>query len=310
MSTELYSQEQIVNHLENHSPTKYMYSFGKAERFPPIKRRGFSDNFYDLPSQKMRRTAGFGYGTKYDFTKGKGWELTTVKRDFDKDSKPRAPAYSFGLSRDAYRKAYCPGYKNEDKCIPGAAKYNFLKTFGSEAPKYTMRRKDIASVGRYGDSNTPGPGAYAPVVKINDKGIYPISRISNVKCNNFGLDKSQRYNFAGNKNPGPNAYACKSLMGFNFNSKYKSGNMITMSPKYNTINSNDRYPGPGQYLRFSEFGILVSKKYKEKGYTSDLTEPNKGSKSTANFKKKNLNINTEGDYARTDNANAKTKATE
>lgn len=34
MSVELYTQEQIVHHVENASPTKFMYSFSRAERFP------------------------------------------------------------------------------------------------------------------------------------------------------------------------------------------------------------------------------------------------------------------------------------
>jgi hypothetical protein len=32
-----------------------------------------------------------------------------------------------------------------------------------------------------------------------------------------------------------------------------------MSPKFKFKDSRERYPGPGQYIRFSEFGILVSK---------------------------------------------------
>ena len=71
MSVQLYTQEQIVNHVENASPTKFMYSFSRAERFPPINRTGKSDTFYTLPSMRMNRTAGFGYGHKSDFTKNK-----------------------------------------------------------------------------------------------------------------------------------------------------------------------------------------------------------------------------------------------
>ena len=32
-----------------------------------------------------------------------------------------------------------------------------------------------------------------------------------------------------------------------------------MSQKFRYKDSRERYPGPGQYIRFSEFGILVSK---------------------------------------------------
>lgn len=51
-------------------------------------------------------------------------------------------------------------------------------------------------------------------------------------------------------------------MGINFNSKFNSGKMISMSQKFKYVDSRERNPGPGAYLRFSEFGILVSKKAK------------------------------------------------
>ena len=37
------------------------------------------------------------------------------------------------------------------------------------------------------------PGAYTSKVRINSKGKYPVSQISNIKANNFGLDKSDRW---------------------------------------------------------------------------------------------------------------------
>ena len=36
-----------------------------------------------------------------------------------------------------------------------------------------------------------------------------------------------------------------------------------MSQKLRYKDSRERYPGPGQYIRFSEFGILVSKNARE-----------------------------------------------
>lgn len=68
------------------------------------------------------------------------------------------------------------------------------------------------------------------------------------------------YIFIGNNVPGPNSYRMKTLMGTIYNSKFRSGNLITMGPKFRYKDSRERYPGPGQYIRFSEFGILVSKK--------------------------------------------------
>ena len=68
-------------------------------------------------------------------------------------------------------------------------------------------------------------------------------------------------------------------MGINFNSKFRSGKLISMSQKFLYKDSREKYPGPGQYLRFSEFGILVSKKAKKgneemKSSQNVKTEPN------------------------------------
>ena len=194
MSIQLYSQEQIVNHLENASPTKFMYSFSRAERFPPLKRTGKSDKFYTLPSVRMNRTAGFGYGNKSDFTKTTNvrTEFVDVKRDFDFGNQ-RGVKYSFGLGRDYFKKAYCPGYKNDDINIPGPAKYTIRKELGSDAPKYSMH----ALCGERGwtnkNMNNPAPGTYQPIVKINDKGKYPVSNISNIKVYNFGISQTDRW---------------------------------------------------------------------------------------------------------------------
>ena len=67
-------------------------------------------------------------------------------------------------------------------------------------------------------------------------------------------------------------------MGINFNSKFRSGKLISMSQKFLYKDSREKYPGPGQYIRFSEFGILVSKKAvrneEMKNSQNVKTEPN------------------------------------
>jgi len=201
MSIQLYTQEQIVNHVENASPTKFMYSFSRAERFPPIKRTGKSDTFYSLPSMRMNRTAGFGYGHKSDFTKSKNskTEFISIKRDFDKGNQ-RGLKYSFGLGRDSFAKAYCPGYKNVDKNVPGPGKYNIIKEFGSDAPKFSLHAKCGEKGWTNKNMNTPAPGAYQPVVRINSEGKYPVSNISNVKVSNFGLSHTNRWSYYKSKN--------------------------------------------------------------------------------------------------------------
>ena len=79
----------------------------------------------------------------------------------------------------------------------------------------------------------------------------------------------------GNGNPAPNAYfADKVLMGNIYNSKFRSGHYITMSKRLKKCGYKNDYPGPGSYLRFSQFGILVPKNYR-RGYSAFNTMSNR-----------------------------------
>ena len=66
-------------------------------------------------------------------------------------------------------------------------------------------------------------------------------------------------------------------MGNIYNSKFRSGHYITMSKRLKKCGYKNDYPGPGSYLRFSEFGILVPKNYK-RGYSAFSNLPNRGKK--------------------------------
>ena len=194
MSYQLYTQEQIVHHVENTSPTKFMYSFGRAERFPPLKRTGKSDRFYTLPSVRMNRTAGFGFGKKSDFTKRSNshTEFVHIKRDFDEGNQ-RGVKYSFGLGRDYFTKQIVPGYRNIDKNVPGPGLYKVRKDFGSDALKFSMYEICGTRGWTNKNMNNPAPGTYKPVVEINPKGKYPVGNISNMLVSNFGLSNTNRW---------------------------------------------------------------------------------------------------------------------
>ncbi len=60
--------------------------------------------------------------------------------------------------------------------------------------------------------------------------------------------------------------------------------MISMSQKFRYKDSRERYPGPGQYIRFSEFGILVSKKARQARALEEIknNQNNKHTKTEAN----------------------------
>ena len=97
--------------------------------------------------------------------------------------------------------------------------------------------------------------------------------------------------------PAPNAYNIKNLTGLNFNSKYRSGKFITMSQKFKYKDSRERYPGPGQYIRFSEFGILVSKNARRAQSLKEETknENNKNAKTEGNAPVETTKMETNAD---------------
>lgn len=91
------------------------------------------------------------------------------------------------------------------------------------------------------------------------------------------------YIFIGNNVPGPNSYKMKTLMGTIYNSKFRSGNLISMSPKIKIRDTRENNPGPGAYIRFSEFGILVSKNArKQKEQKEEIKGENKIAKTEFN----------------------------
>ena len=91
------------------------------------------------------------------------------------------------------------------------------------------------------------------------------------------------YIFIGNNVPGPNSYRMKTLMGTIYNSKFRSGNLISMSQKIKIRDTRENNPGPGAYIRFSEFGILVSKNArKQKEQKEEIKGENKIAKTEFN----------------------------
>ena len=280
------SGEPICNSPLNHSKSKYMYSFGKAQRFPLIGKRYEGSFFYNLPEVRMKRSASIGYGNKYDFTldaKSKSPVFYNFKSDFDQKN-PNGPKYSFGLGRDRM-------YKSFDMAGPGPGKYNTLKPFGRDGIKYTMRIKyqRSSSTGNFG---TPGPGAYATITKINPNGTFTVSKYENVHPVEFCKDKSKRFNYAYEITPGPSDYKKGSMFGKIYDSRFRSTNGISMRPKFKIKDSRDLYPGPGAYKFFSEFGIYEKEEKKNSNNSSKAVD-NKQNKSEQNENANNQENNGE-----------------
>lgn len=150
------------------------------------------------------------------------------------------------MSRSFYEKVYCEANKPLDKNVPGPAKFNITKPFGSEASKFSMTGKGFDYFKKSKASNEPGPGDYK-YTNINKEGRYALSQYKNTSSISFNtLDKRFNYTFK-DRFPAPNAYKLRSLIdgkGFVFDSKIKSspansiiGKGTDISKKFTNYNS-------------------------------------------------------------------------
>jgi hypothetical protein len=147
----------------------------------------------------MKRATSIGKGNKYDFTrehKDKNVQFYNTGSDFDQNH-PHSPKWSFGLGREFFGKVYYETNKMLDKDVPGPGKYNYLKTFGTDASKFSIAgRGEDKGVGRKNQS--PGPGQYPLTDQINGDGKYPNSKFKNATKIIFGASKAQRFNYSCN----------------------------------------------------------------------------------------------------------------
>ena len=145
MSVPLYTPKQIRDFTINNSTSKEQWSFGKGTRFPRI--RASTDVFYNIPETKMNRTAGFGYGTRSDFTKkpagkrGMTAEYYSHPRDYDDyPNHIRGLSFKFGPGRDTVR---IQGSSTEARTTPGPGTYPLAKRFilGNGGPAFALKGK-------------------------------------------------------------------------------------------------------------------------------------------------------------------------
>ena len=258
MSIPLFTPEQVHFSTINNSTSKQWFGFGKEERFPKIKAR--TDCIYNIPSTKMNRTAGFGYGTRSDFTKKPGRrgitaEFYKVLRDYDDyPNHIRGFSFKFGPGRNEI-KINGQVYKNN---VPGPGNYPQAKRFklGNGGPSITLKGKLHYDYNIKRNKGMPGPGTYNPVTEINKDGKYADSKIRNMRVYSFA--SGDRFKFYDNKVPGP-CYNLPSSFGYQYNSKYHNDRNTVLTGRIHYYKSKDDFPGPGSYIPFSEFGVMISK---------------------------------------------------
>jgi len=155
---------------------------------------------YQLPSIKSSRYTTMGKGDRTDFGKMK---KNTCEQFYDIPSefnakKPVGTAFSFGISREFYKKVLCETNKSFDNCNPGPGKYDISKKLGSDAPKFTMYPKiENRDPNIINSIKLPGPGEYKQI-SINPEGKFPVSKFTNVTNIIFGSNKDKRFKYKGN----------------------------------------------------------------------------------------------------------------
>ena len=305
MSIIIKAGSDICKANTNTSTAKFQYSFSKATRFPiphladeirkkkiqalidkgeDIKQPPIGQyTIYKLPSTLSNRRTTFGKGNKYDFTKTSNFCKILCYNpysDFDQKN-PHGPKYSFtkgprsGKSEIVKKKK--EGEENEEKKEgdkkelrdtngPSPAAYNYLKKFGWDAPKYSMKGRHgtpVKKKQKEGEEPTKKeeekPYMTKVTIQIRDTGKYVVSQIPNVNSIKMDKDKSRRTKYDTNKNPAPGDYKLHQLLGRVNESQYRSYEPISIAGRHPVKDSRTNYPGPGSYPIPSDFGQYLSK---------------------------------------------------
>ena len=281
---ELLSKRKVII---NTSTSKAMYSFPTAKRFKPSLRDD-SSFFYNISKGLSKRGTSIGYGTKISFSNlsqspGPGaynFMKFNNKGRYPRSEYPNSPKTKFGT---AIR------FRN-DKIIsdtPAPNSYNLESMIKGNGVVYNSRYSSNLgkSMGlkleRTGQSIvTPGPGSY-DFMKLNLKGKYPSSILSNSVINSFGNEKRFRGR-QDNATPAPNAYRLEDMIkgnGIVYNSKHNSNLGKTIGMRFYTT-SKFVTPGPGAYEFFSDFEGFYKYGKKNKYNDSKINEDVKSSSET------------------------------
>lgn len=232
MSIQLTAGEAIAKSPLNNSKSKYLYSFSKAVRFGDESKQKAGGELYNISTWRNNRSASFGYGGKYDFTKenkDKCQNFYNIAKDFDPTKNTGSPRYTFGMGRSHFEKVYYETNKSIDLNVPGPCKYDYLKPFAQDSLKFSIsfrhENKDFGSKSKF-----PGPGEYK-IVGINEKGVFPSSNFKNTASIKLSSGNDKRFDYSSTNSPGPSKYEIKPLIdgkGFHFDSKFKSSPSSTI----------------------------------------------------------------------------------
>lgn len=240
-----------------------LYSFPKAPRMFESNKPS-CQAYYELPPLKDKRAASFGYGTKYDFTKGGGNYPAPNVYSVQGDLAGPKKGFSFGLSRE--QMAVTGGMFIGEKKSPGPGAYDTRES-NKVSLSYSFRPRTNSTENQTTVKIVPGPGTYPKLETISPNGKLFVSKYKSAPTTMFSPANSKSIfdNKKTGDKPGPGAYNVGgeiSPSGTYFVSKFKSslGKTFGLSLKNSTSADNfkAKVPGPGSYQIPSDFGHYES----------------------------------------------------
>ena len=163
-----------------------------------------------MPSIKSQRAPSFGRGEKTSLL-----NLSTRPRFPIAEAPPPGcynptesikkitanRAYSFGISREAYKKVFLKHHPTLDASIPGPGTYTSNEHIGKGGMKCSLKAKaknlsqapSTICLGFVETILTPGPCAYETIPSINPTGKFFYSKYKNSLARRFNPPQSKRF---------------------------------------------------------------------------------------------------------------------
>lgn len=252
---------QMCNHPLNHSKSKELYSFSKAERFEdPSKRYTCKTAFYDINSAFYNRSRAFSLktGHRMNFLKCDKDIPAPNKymvRNYSVNNNSKNKGFSFGSSREKAKTLAALVQKEQCK-VPGPGSYHLKRNLPEKNFSFRLRTKAP-------DANkiNVGPGQYnIPSIfgKKNQNYLSNVENIRNVKL----VPPNQNKRRMAKQRSLHKFYDIKEQInqsGNYYNSKYKNIFCKTFGKQKRAFHRvPSAKPGPGAYLLPGDFGMYQS----------------------------------------------------
>lgn len=282
MSVIIAKGEQITQCAYNNSTSHQMYSFGIGKRFADPK---INIDSYYIPPSSFSSNKGFSMGSsnrnirifnkkKENQPKTYYYEESSFSKNLKKNNAPKMVVPNKSktniLKDNSTTSLYDPYVSLKNASLIKNIKSNDTnKSFDNISSNWktnlvpSLKGKPKSVLIRK-DNGVPGPGQY----KLNSSFSIYNNKISNTSF--FFQTSSKRFKYSnGNQVPGPiydNEYKNISynLKKIIENRPKSSVNQRLIKNRLDFYNPTKNYPGPGEYIKPSDFGIYQSKYAKEK----------------------------------------------